>query len=138
MATWTTPKTNWVATDYFNIGDYNRIVGNLLYLRDCVPYLFATQPTYTPMEENKVYSSMLYAREFNAIENNLKALNDGTYGFDIGTTKTYQANQKMPNYEEYNRIESAILKLKIQLTADIGALHVLPFRLGDDSIAEDL
>lgn len=30
---WTTPKTNWVDGDYFNLNpDYNRIKGNIEYL----------------------------------------------------------------------------------------------------------
>ena len=29
MPTWTTPKTNWVGTDYFYATDWLRIVGNL-------------------------------------------------------------------------------------------------------------
>ena len=34
MPTWVTPKTNWIATDYFNLADGNRIAGNIEYLRD--------------------------------------------------------------------------------------------------------
>ena len=26
---WTTPKTNWTKTDFFNLSDYNRIKNNL-------------------------------------------------------------------------------------------------------------
>ncbi len=127
---WTTPKTNWVATDYFNIGDYNRIVGNLNHLRDLSAELFI-QPTYQSMVATKTYTDMLYAREFNVIESNLTALNNATYNFNIGTQKTYQANGKMPTYEEYNRIESAMAVIKVQIDADTDSLSVLPFRLGN-------
>ena len=34
MATWTTPKTNWVSTDTFSASDWLRIVGNLEYITD--------------------------------------------------------------------------------------------------------
>ncbi|WP_155245103.1 hypothetical protein [Enterocloster clostridioformis] len=30
---WQQPKTDWQASDYFNIGDYNRIKGNINEIR---------------------------------------------------------------------------------------------------------
>ena len=37
---WMTPKTNWKATDTFEIEDYARIVGNITYLRDLAAKMF--------------------------------------------------------------------------------------------------
>ena len=31
---WVTPKMNWSANDYYNLEDANRIVGNIIYLKD--------------------------------------------------------------------------------------------------------
>ena len=36
---WIEPKTDWVSTDYFNIEDYNRIIGNIIYLKDFADYI---------------------------------------------------------------------------------------------------
>ena len=66
---WIEPKTNWESTDYFNIVDYNRIVGNLTYLKSFSEKLFRSYDLLE-MEQEKTYSSMIYAREINAIENN--------------------------------------------------------------------
>ena len=63
------------------------------------------------MGEEKHYLSLIYAREINAIESNVKLLNDNSYGFNIGETKTYKPNGKTFTYEDLNRLESAILRL---------------------------
>ena len=107
---WKTPKTDWVATDYFNAEDYNRIIGNVAHLKAYLDGLFADL-NISAMGEEKTYLSLLYAREMNVIEDNISALNSGSYGFDIGDKKTYKANGSTPTFEDFNRIESAILNL---------------------------
>lgn len=129
--TWTEPKTNWKSTDYFNIGDYNRITGNLEYLKTLGKRLFHGFPNLDSLGDNKTYTSMIYAREINAIENFLEKLNTGSYIFDIGEKKTYYANQSTPLYTEFNRIESAILLIYKTMTAHEDALPKLSFKLGD-------
>lgn len=124
---WSTPKTDWEATDHFNIGDYNRWVNNLLYLQNLCTPLF-NQPILAPMEE-KEYSDLPYASDWNVIENNLEALNIGTYRFSIGTKKVYQGNGRNPDFEEMNRIESALLRLKIQMDSDLAILPRLPLTM---------
>lgn len=128
MATWTTPKTNWVSTDYFNVADYTRITNNHVYLKEMIAKLFRTL-SLANMEE-KDYTSLIYADEFNAIEDNLTILNKASYNFDIGTGTTYIANGATPTYEEYNRIEQAQLRLYEQLIVDINQLPHISFTLG--------
>lgn len=126
---WIEPKTNWVATDTVTADDYNRIAGNLYYLKDALSALFS--PTsLTTMDDDKNYLSTIYAREMNAVESNLDALNNASYAFDIGAAETYVSNGKTPLYVELNRIESATLKLKEQVEADKKLLQTLPFTLG--------
>lgn len=107
---WIQPKTDWVASDYFNATDYNRINGNVAHLKAYLGTLFK-EMEISLSEEEKTNLSLPYAREFNAIENGLSALNDGTYGLDIGESKTYRPNGNTPNFEDYNRLESATLAL---------------------------
>lgn len=126
---WIEPKTNWESTDYFNIVDYNRIVGNLLYLKDLSLELFKDFAT-EDMADNKDYSSMIYAREINAIENNLEAVNINTYNFDIGDTKEFYPNKTTPLWSEFNRIESAMLLLHNTMLSHKNALPRLAFTLG--------
>lgn len=126
---WIEPKTNWESTDYFNIEDYNRIVGNLLYLKDLSLELFKDFTT-EDMSDSKDYSGMIYAREINAIENNLETLNINTYNFDIGDTKEFYPNKTTPLWSEFNRIEGAMLLLHNTMLAHKNALQRLAFTLG--------
>ena len=126
---WITPKTDWVSTDYFNIEDYNRIIGNIIYLKDFAEELFKALDTLD-MGEEKTYVSMIYAREMNAIESNLATINNNTYKFDIGKTQTFQANKSTPLWSEFNRIESACLLLYNTMIAHKNALPRLAFTLG--------
>lgn len=126
---WIEPKTNWQSTDYFNIVDYNRIVGNLLYLKDLSLELFKDFTT-EDMGYDKDYSSMIYAREINAIENNLETVNINTYNFGIGDTKEFYPNKTTPLWSEFNRIESAMLLLHNTMLAHKNALPRLAFTLG--------
>lgn len=109
---WTTPKTNWVLSDRFNIGDYNRIKNNLQYLIDetlamCRPF------PYTPMGADLTdYTGHRTAAQFNAFEQNLEAINQAGFTQDYGTTQTFFANGAFIKYDELNRIESACLSIK--------------------------
>lgn len=107
---WIEPKTDWTASDYFNSDDYNRIISNVAYLKAYLDTLFVGVDI-SSMGEEKNYMSHLYAREMNAIESNISVLNNGSYKFAIGESKTYKANGFTPTYEDFNRIESAILRL---------------------------
>lgn len=130
MSTWVTPKTNWVATDYFNIADYQRIVGNIEHLKNLVNTIFEDQITLGSIAATKTYTSMIYADEINVIEKNLEKLNLGTYDFDIGNTLTYYVNDFTIDYNELNRIESATLKLYETAYAQRQLRRHLAFRLG--------
>ena len=126
---WITPKTDWVSTDYFNIEDYNRIIGNIGYLNAFAEELFKALDTLD-MGEEKTYVSMIYAREMNAIESNLEIINSNTYSFDIGDKQTFQANNSTPLWSEFNRVESACLLIYKTMTAHKNALPRLAFTLG--------
>ena len=126
---WIEPKTDWISTDYFNIEDYNRIIGNTRYLKALAEALFKSFDTLS-MGEEKTYVSMIYAREMNAIESNLEIINANTYSFNIGETQTFQANKSTPLWSEFNRIESACLLLYNTMIAHKNALPRLAFTLG--------
>lgn len=127
---WTTPKTNWKATDYFNYSDYNRIVGNLNYLKIMADELFM-EVDYESMATGKTYESYFYASEMNAIENNLESLNLASYNLDIGIKTTYKINGSTPLYSEFNRIESACLRFYNTFIVHKENLPHLAIRLGN-------
>lgn len=126
---WIEPKTDWISSDYFNAEDYNRIVGNISYLKALADELFSNL-TNLSMGEEKTHLSLIYAREMNNIESSLETLNLETYDLNIGETTEYRANGSTPLYSEFNRIESAILLLYNTMNSHKEALPRLSFTLG--------
>ena len=126
---WIEPKTDWVSSDYILHTDYNRIIGNIAYLKAYLDTLFAGL-TNMPIMEEKDVKSLIYAREINDIEQSLESLNLETYRFKIGETKEYLPNTRTLDYVELNRIESAILLLYKTMTSHKESLNRLAFTLG--------
>ena len=126
---WIEPKTDWSASDFFNATDYNRIVGNITYLKAELDTLFIGIDKITIGEE-KAVKARIFAREINAIETSVETLNLDTYNFDIGETKEYMANTRTIDFVELNRIESAILLLYTQMVNHKENLTRLAFTLG--------
>ena len=126
---WIEPKTDWVGDDYVNATDYNRIIGNISYLKAFLDSLFANL-TNVSLGEEKTVKSLLYAREINAIEQALATLNLETYNFNIGDIKEYLPNTSTIDFVELNRIEGAILLLYQTMLAHKENLPKLALTLG--------
>ena len=109
---WTTPKTNWVLSDRFNISDYNRIKNNLQYLMDRVTHLFKPFQQYDMGADVVGYTGYRTATQFNHIEQNLENMNKAALNRDYGATKTFYANGAFIKYDELNRIESACVNIR--------------------------
>lgn len=130
---WKNPKTNWTSNDYFNADDYNRIIGNISYLKQYMQeYLFSDLSNIS-LGPYKDYTSYIYAKEMNLIENSLEKLNLESYGIDIGKKTTYKTNGKTPLWIEFNRIESATLLLYSTMIVHENNKHRLSFTLGGDN-----
>ena len=132
--TWIEPKTDWTENDYIvteNDNAYNRIVGNISYLKCLVDELFSGVTDFQVGEE-KTHLSLIYAREMNDIENALEILNADTYRLDIGEKQLFKANGRTPLWTEFNRIENACLKLYKMLKAHKNALPRLSITLGGE------
>ena len=127
---WIEPKTDWTSADYFNAEDYNRIIGNVSYLKAYLDDLFYNLPNISLGEEKTKYS-LIFATEINAIEESLENLNLFTYRFDIGEIKEYIPNGKTPTWEEFNRIENAILRIYNTMIVHKNSLSRLAFTLGN-------
>lgn len=127
---WIEPKTDWVAGDYFNISDYNRIKNNIAYLRDLALTVYTNLPFEDMGVDKTSYSQYPYADEFNALENNLESLRQNTFLFDDSEAKQWYENQRTPNYEDFNRLERACLLFKEGLESQKSMKRRLSFRLG--------
>ena len=110
MAEWIEPKTDWKSTDKVGFVDYNRIIGNLAYLKAYFDTFFKDL-TEVSLGEEKDVESLIYAREINVIEVALETLNAETFNFNIGETKEYMANRRTLDFNELNRIERALFLL---------------------------
>ena len=130
MAEWITPKTDWQSTDYVNIEDYNRIIGNMEYLVRIAKGLFM-RVTSVDLGTKKTYADLIYAREVNAIETALNTLNLETYVLNLGETKEYAPNGKTIDFNELNRIESAMLRLYETEMVHRVTIPILAFTLGN-------
>ena len=86
--------------------------------------------TNVSLGEEKTIESPIYAREINNIEASLERLNLETYQFDIGETKNYQANERVIDYNELNRIERAIWLLYYTMVVQQENVTRLAFTLG--------
>lgn len=127
---WQEPKTDWVAGDYFNISDYNRIKNNIAYLRDLALTVYTNFPFEDMGVDKTSYSQYPYADEFNALENNLESLRRNTFLFDDSDSKQWYENQRTPNYEDFNRLERACLLFKEGFESQKSMKRRLSFRLG--------
>jgi hypothetical protein len=124
---WKVPKTNWKPTDYINYEDYNRIQGNLQHIAD--EFTLAIQ-SYTPQDED----DLPHAEKWNIAEDNLEQINQLTYAFKIGSKKQFRANQNYIDYEELNRLESAISKIHYVYLNQLENGKHLSFSLGGTKI----
>lgn len=125
---WVTPKRDWTARSYFNIEDYNRIKGNLEYLNGMVNQVYPNM-SIASMGADKTYSDYIYADEFNLFETNLILMRNWIVNLGIGNAVIYSDNAPTPNYDELNRIESAMLKMYENLYGEINGRPMMQFTL---------
>lgn len=129
---WQQPKTDWRASDFFNIQDYNRIKGNLNEIRSMALELWPVF-LFEDMGQDKTYQDYgFYADEINRFENNLDHIRTGTYPFEIGEKRIYSENQPFISWEELNRIESACLKMYLNIQSGMDSRPTLEMTLGGD------
>lgn len=109
--------------------DYVRIRGNILHLRDMarqlyLPFPLADMADYGPAE-------FPYVEFFANVDNNVDALLDNTFRpARSERARAYAANGRVWNYDDLNRIESALLGLYTALTAQQNARQTLAFTMG--------
>lgn len=118
MNPWITPKTNWRVRidpwtgnylgDFFNVADYERIVGNIKYLHDIARRASPDDVTIKPLAPMH-WGVPITEKTINAIEQDLYRLGQ-TCGLQLAITY-WHGNDKAPTYQDYNRIEGHCLAL---------------------------
>ena len=102
---WTTPKTNWVDGDYFNLDpDYNRIKGNIEYLIALSKEVY-NEYAVPELESAEIngYPTLSF---FNNVVTSTNAMLDNCYTpKGAKTTRAYSSNGVAWTAEELNTIE---------------------------------
>lgn len=128
---WGTPKTNWVSTDRFNISDYNRIKNNIEYLEEIGNEVYKSFVLSEMGEDKTSYAGFWTPAEFNLFETNLELIKQNFPASDIGASKAFFENGPFIDYQELNRIESALLKYYTMAIQQMAIIPRLAFRLGN-------
>lgn len=106
---WTEPKTDWVITDSFNFEDYNRIKNNIAYLYEMALDFYSSVQLEDMGDDKNGYNEFSVCRRINRLENNLEFIRNSTFIFNNEEKKTWYANEKTPDFEDFNRIERICL-----------------------------
>lgn len=135
---WETPKTNWYGTidtdgnyvgDRFNAIDFNRIKNNLTYLRELSIKLYE-EFSIVSLGADRTPANYFYADEINQLEENLDTINANTLQRSYGTPPVYVDNGNTPDFDELNRLESAILDLYDRLTNEFEGRRMFTWNFG--------
>ena len=135
---WETPKTNWQGAintdgvyvgDYFNAIDFNRIKNNLIYLWELATRLYPDFQIVS-LGTDKTTADYFYADEINQLEENLNAINENTLKKNYGTAPVYVPNGSTMDFQELNRLESAILDLYTLLTNQSNSRRMFTWNFG--------
>ena len=133
---WTTPKTNWVNGDRFNLDpDYKRIKGNIEYL---VALSKTMYPDYdTPTLESPAINDFPKVSFFNNIVIATQAILTNCYT-PQGTKamRSYTSNGLVWNANDLNAIENNHLLLYNALTGQKASIRRLGYTLGGVHIGD--
>ena len=127
---WKPPKTDWKSTDKFNWKDYNRIKNNLSWLHKKACELYKNFQIDEMGEDINNYSSYWDVKFFNAWENNIDIINKNMYVKNYGNKQRFFENGVFIQWNELNRIESAILQMHDILESQEKGIRRLSFRFG--------
>lgn len=125
---WIEPKTDWNASDFFNITDYNRIKNNLLHLSGMAGNLYFDAEFDGVILPDAVYTDRPSAYKLNQLELRLASI-ARVLGKDYGEGVTFYDFGLSIGYTELNRIESATLEMYTQIKTQLADLPMLSFTL---------
>lgn len=134
---WSTPKTDWNGEtvdgvyigDRFNAVDFNRIKNNLEYLRELAIKMYE-EFSIQSLGSDRTPKDFFYADEINALEDNLKTINNNSLKRSYGNVPVYVDNGNTMDFKELNRLEGAILDLYDRLTNELEGRRMLTWNFG--------
>ncbi len=134
---WSTPKTDWnggtvdgvYIGDRFNAVDFNRIKNNLEYLRELAIKMYE-EFSIQSLGSDRTPKDFFYADEINALEDNLKTINNNSLKRSYGNVPVYVDNGNTMDFKELNRLESAVLDLYEKLTNEYEGRRMFTWNFG--------
>lgn len=134
---WSTPKTDWNGEtvdgvyigDRFNAVDFNRIKNNLEYLRELAIKMYE-EFSIQSLGSDRTPKDFFYADEINALEDNLKTINNNSLKRSYGNVPVYVDNGNTMDFKELKRLESAILDLYEKLTNEYEGRRMFTWNFG--------
>ena len=129
---WREPKQDWKPTDYINSEDFNRIRGNIEFLKEKAKKYHVVKDSGVPLANEVNKSTYAYAEYWNSLEKNLQDLVDSAPYYVVGEEKTYQVLQSYIDYRELNRLEKACKIYYNMLIGQDETVRRLAFTLGND------
>ncbi|WP_337574075.1 hypothetical protein [Fournierella sp.] len=126
---WQTPKISWIESDAFRLDpDYERIRGNLLYLRQRAAAI-TRRPDYGEMSSYTA-DGLPLADFFNRVEENLAALADAVQPRPEYSTRSFSPGSLVWDWRDLERIEGMLLQIYNDLNAIESGQQKLAFCLG--------
>ncbi|WP_270913993.1 hypothetical protein [Allofournierella sp. CML151] len=126
---WQTPKISWTESDAFRLDpDYERIRGNLLYLRQRAAAI-TRRPDYGEMSSYTA-DGLPLADFFNRVEENLAALADAVQLRPEYSTRSFSPGSLVWDWRDLERIEGMLLQIYNDLNAIESGQQKLAFCLG--------
>ena len=126
---WQTPKISWTESDAFRLDpDYERIRGNLLYLRQRAAAI-TRRPDYGEMSSYTA-DGLPLADFFNRVEENLAALADAVQLRPEYSTRSFSPGSLVWDWRDLERIEGMLLQIYNDLNAIENGQQKLAFCLG--------
>lgn len=126
---WQTPKISWTESDAFRLDpDYERIRGNLLYLRQRAAAI-TRRPDYGEMSSYTA-DGLPLAGFFNRVEENLAALADAVQPRPEYSTRSFSPGSLVWDWRDLERIEGMLLQVYNDLNAIESGQQKLAFCLG--------
>ncbi len=126
---WQTPKISWTESDAFRLDpDYERIRGNLLYLRQRAAAI-TRRPEYGEMSSYTA-DGLPLADFFNRVEENLAALADAVQPRPEYSTRSFSPGSLVWDWRDLERIEGMLLQVYNDLNAIESGQQKLAFCLG--------
>lgn len=126
---WQTPKISWTESDAFRLDpDYERIRGNLLYLRQRAAAI-TRRPDYGEMSSYTA-DGLPLANFFNRVEENLAALADAVQLRPEYSTRSFSPGSLVWDWRDLERIEGMLLQVYNDLNAIESGQQKLAFCLG--------